>query len=60
MLILVEQWVVLQVLYNYASRHRTPEQDGISSRVRHVDSSSKKSVLMHFVKFSNKDRVSSV
>lgn len=38
MLILAEEWVELQVLYNYAGRKPAPERGAISSRVRHVDS----------------------
>jgi hypothetical protein len=38
MLILLEEWVELQVLYNYAGRRPAPEQRAISSSVRHVDS----------------------
>jgi hypothetical protein len=42
MLILLVQWVELQLLYNYRGRHQAPEQRAISSCLRHVDSSSKK------------------
>jgi hypothetical protein len=53
MLILLEEWVGLQVLYNYAGRKAAPEHGAISSSGRHVDSTG--SALMHFAKFSNKD-----
>jgi len=50
MLILVEQWVELQVLYNYTGRHRAPEHSAISSCLRHVDSSSEKKCAYAFRK----------
>jgi hypothetical protein len=48
MLILLEEWIGLQVLYNYAGREAAPELGFISSSGRHVDSTGRS--FIHFVK----------